>query len=337
MKLNVCCLALTLVLDSQAWTNPPPTVRGVSCRSSPQLTKNRNFFEGASLLASRTDRLTRVVTDIDDTVKSSGNIRLAGIPLGGIDGQYERGQFYPGVFQFAFELANESAERAHGNPLPVAVLTARAREFLFALELNERHPISLAYKRCGSENGLAGWGLGPILYGSVKEWVCSSQKGRRKFKNFKALMQHDDKLVGSRGLTTEYIFIGDTGEYDVDAGLRMCETFPGELRAIFLHVVSPFAVSCPPDYNVNGVPVIFFKTYVGAARKALTAGLLGEAAVRKVTATAIRDLEMTGEPKTSSKWLDLLVDIADAKDALKRRNPIMNIPVLSNIYAPLYS
>lgn len=29
----------------------------------------------------------RVVTDIDDTVKSSGNKRLLGIPLGGIDAQ----------------------------------------------------------------------------------------------------------------------------------------------------------------------------------------------------------------------------------------------------------
>lgn len=32
----------------------------------------------------------RVVTDIDDTVKSSGNKRLFGIPLGGIDAQCEK-------------------------------------------------------------------------------------------------------------------------------------------------------------------------------------------------------------------------------------------------------
>lgn len=31
----------------------------------------------------------RVVTDIDDTVKSSGNKRILGIPLGGIDAQCE--------------------------------------------------------------------------------------------------------------------------------------------------------------------------------------------------------------------------------------------------------
>ena len=36
----------------------------------------------------------RVVTDIDDTVKSSGNKRLLGVPLGGIDAQCERSRVW---------------------------------------------------------------------------------------------------------------------------------------------------------------------------------------------------------------------------------------------------
>lgn len=36
-----------------------------------------------------TPKRVRVVTDIDDTVKSSGNKRLFGVPLGGIDAQCE--------------------------------------------------------------------------------------------------------------------------------------------------------------------------------------------------------------------------------------------------------
>jgi hypothetical protein len=97
------------------------------------------------LWAAKGERLLRVVTDIDDTVKSSGNKRLAGIPLGGIDAQYERGEFYPGVFQFALELAAHGTPRGQP-PLPVAVLTARAKEFLFALELKREHPVSVAYR-----------------------------------------------------------------------------------------------------------------------------------------------------------------------------------------------
>lgn len=39
--------------------------------------------------SSITPKRLRVVTDIDDTVKSSGNKRILGIPLGGIDAQCE--------------------------------------------------------------------------------------------------------------------------------------------------------------------------------------------------------------------------------------------------------
>lgn len=52
-----------------------------------------------------TQPLTQVVSDIDDTLKSSGGVTIAGVSLGGIDVQYARGDFYPGVFQFMFELS----------------------------------------------------------------------------------------------------------------------------------------------------------------------------------------------------------------------------------------
>lgn len=41
----------------------------------------------------------QVLTDVDDTIKSSGGVTLQGVYLGGIDGQYPRGEFYPGVFR----------------------------------------------------------------------------------------------------------------------------------------------------------------------------------------------------------------------------------------------
>jgi hypothetical protein len=53
----------------------------------------------------------QLITDIDDTVKSSGGVRLfwkVGPALGGIDTQYARGDFYPGVFQFAAEVQHVS-------------------------------------------------------------------------------------------------------------------------------------------------------------------------------------------------------------------------------------
>lgn len=84
--------------------------------------------------------LTQVVSDIDDTLKSSGGVQIGGVALGGIDVQYARGEFYPGVFQFMWELSLFSVklnQRYSGNentdmnsqlskltPPKVAVLTA---------------------------------------------------------------------------------------------------------------------------------------------------------------------------------------------------------------------
>lgn len=69
-------------------------------------------------------RILQVITDIDDTVKSSGGLRLMGMALGGIDTQYKRGQYYPGAFQFALELSRFGVPEGR-EPARVAVLTAR--------------------------------------------------------------------------------------------------------------------------------------------------------------------------------------------------------------------
>ena len=70
-------------------------------------------------------RLLQVVTDIDDTIKSSGGVNIGGIALGGVDISYERNSFYPGVFQFGLELASHTA-KPRDPPNKMAVLTARA-------------------------------------------------------------------------------------------------------------------------------------------------------------------------------------------------------------------
>ena len=76
--------------------------------------------------------MTKVVTDIDDTIKSSGGVNIGGIALGGVDTSYERNSFYPGVFQFGLELASHTA-KPRDPPNKMAVLTARAEV--------HRHPL----------------------------------------------------------------------------------------------------------------------------------------------------------------------------------------------------
>lgn len=66
-------------------------------------------------------------------------------------------------------------------------------------------------------------------------------------------------------------------------------------------------VKLPADKTVNGVPVFFFRTYVGAARKAYKAGLIGEDEFLRVVKKAQK--ELSGVPKEDLKWADLTTDV----------------------------
>eukprot|EP00981_Chlorochromonas_danica_P010503 scaffold3243_cov173-Ochromonas_danica.AAC.36 len=244
---------------------------------------------------SRPPVVTKVITDIDDTVVSSGGLKLFGIALGGIDNLYKRGQFYPGAMQFALELSFPFRKAVSDLPARVAVLTARAREFKFALELRPSGKLCSAYRRIGDANGLDNWGIGEVYYGSVAEWILHHRKGWRKFSNFERMLQNDDLNSKHRH---HYILIGDTGEKDEEAGERMAEKYPDRLRAIFMHTVYNHNAppsSVPKDRKSNGVPIFYFRTYVGAAIKAYEARLLDRQAVIRVTKHCVRDLQRLDE------------------------------------------
>ena len=186
-------------------------------------------------------RPIQVVVDVDDTVKSSGNVRILDIPLGGIDAQYERGEFYPGVCDFCFELAS-----ARSDPEPVAVLTARAEEFAFALKLDDDDKVVKTFRDCGRRRNVE-WGVAPdrVLYGSAHEWVFQDFKGWRKFLNFQILVE--------RFPQSSFVFVGDTGELDGQAGELMCYKYPELMECAVAARRWPDKV--PSSYEVNGVPV----------------------------------------------------------------------------------
>ena len=127
--------------------------------------------------------------------------------------------------------------------------------------------------------------MGPVLYGSVQEWICQERKGWRKYENFKLLHAENNE----RGATAaRYVFIGDNGssEKDLEAAERIAEAFPDELCAVFLHAVSATESPAPlPDDHAIGsssVPVRYFRTYASAAAKAAELGLISSTAARRV-------------------------------------------------------
>ncbi len=109
----------------------------------------------------------------------------------------------------------------------------------------------------------------------------------------------------------QYIYVGDTGELDQEAGETMLREYPEVVKAVFLHVVSeqPYPL-IPPPKLINGRYIIFFRTYVGAAAKACQIGLMSENAMMNVVRAAQESLEQTS--RTSEKWQDIYLDVNEA-------------------------
>ena len=149
LLLMVCCLHFCSPFLVPPARNPP----------SRELSNNAQLFVS----------YTQVISDVDDTLKSSGGVQVAGVALGGIDVQYPRGEIYPGVAEFMLFLSLKKGSTLV--PPKVAILTARAEELKEVLQLKPTSKLAQAFIAAGESNGISGWGLGPVLYGSVAEWI----------------------------------------------------------------------------------------------------------------------------------------------------------------------
>lgn len=116
------------------------------------------------------------------------------------------------------------------------------------------------------------------------------------------------------------MYVGDTGEMDQEAGETMLREYPEVVQAVFLHVVSSDPPSSfpssglyiPPPKLINGRPLVFFRTYVGAAAKATQLGLMEADGLMRVIEEAEMALKTQGVPIGNSKWIDLERDVDEA-------------------------
>lgn len=91
----------------------------------------------------------------------------------------------------------------------------------------------------------------------------------------------------------------------------MLREYPQVVKAVFLHVVSDTPnPPIPPPKLINGRPILFFKTYVGAACMATQLGLMGQDGLLRVVEAAKEKL--ANVPQVSDKWTDVNKDIREA-------------------------
>ena len=104
----------------------------------------------------------------------------------------------------------------------------------------------------------------------------------------------------------------------------MLREYPEVVQAVFLHCVSSdppvsYAQSglpLPLSKLINGRPLVFFRTYVGAAAKATQLGLMDCEGLMNVIIGAEKVLTERSIAKGDSKWIDLERDIEEAYSTL---------------------
>eukprot|EP00913_Durusdinium_trenchii_P021053 g19786.t1 len=194
----------------------------------------------------------QILSDVDDTIKCSGGPRG-----GGVDEAGYRKEVYPGAVQFMLELA-----RGRGSsPRLVRLLSARPKKLGF-LRMKPKSRVALEFQR--SQYGRLR-DLLPALRGDFRKF------GATKLRNWEQVLGRD---IGQ----AKAIFIGDDGQGDVQAALKMA-SFGPPFVAAFIHQVSDKAPLVPHSR------VLYFQSYLQASQLALQRRLISREGVERVKAS----------------------------------------------------
>jgi len=208
----------------------------------------------------------KVLSDVDDTLSSSGGSYPAGI-----DKRYPKKVVYPGVLAFYRELdlgtqgPSEWPENRVGN---LVFLSARPHVYKDVSEkINHAKFARLRVKADGRQ----GLHTTPSLLAgdlaSGTEYMMRNDMeplALKKFDNFKRYA----------AIYPEYkhCFVCDNGQGDVRAGEMMLDAFPYEFEALYVHIVKDVTKThgyCPERWKEKGLNPCFFRTYPEAALDAV--------------------------------------------------------------------
>lgn len=232
-----------------------------------------------------------VLSDIDDTLRCALH-----------DRRYPRGTVYPGVIALYRAL---DAGRS-GDPTTPGDLTFVTARPMDPFGLIEQH----------TRRGLRDLGLPPhaVLSGTFDGLTSHDSMAGAKIENFERF-----RLLMPE---THVVFIGDSGQGDVEVGRRMLAADPEAVRFILIHDVVALAEEERAALRSEGIVVV--DTPVGGALEAYAAGLVSAAGLTSVVEAAERDLtsiewESPEQEKATTALLER--DLAAAHAAINACSP----------------
>lgn len=203
-----------------------------------------------------------VLSDIDDTLRCALH-----------DDRYPRGTVYPGVIALYRALdAGRSGDPS--TPGDLTFVTARPMDPVGLIEQHTRR-------------GLRDLGLPPhaVLSGTFDGLRGHDSMAGAKIENFERF-----RLLMPE---TDVVFIGDSGQGDVEVGRRMLAADPEAVRLVLIHDVVELADEARAALRSEGIVVV--DTPVGGALEAYAAGFLSPAGLASV-------VDATGRDATGIEW-----------------------------------
>ncbi|KAL3760315.1 hypothetical protein ACHAWU_006313 [Discostella pseudostelligera] len=212
----------------------------------------------------------KILSDVDDTLTSSGGSYPAGI-----DKRYTKRVVYPGVIGLyrELDLGIHGADEFLSNSGNLVFLSARPHLYK---DMSEKHNFA-KFQKLREREGVDGRGglhtVPSLLAGDItsgREFMMTNDFGPlalKKFDNFKRFVS----------IYPEYrhVFICDNGQGDVRAGEMMFDHFPRHLDGLFVHLVQDIQKTYGFDaerWRKKGLlaKTCFFTAYPDAALYAAT-------------------------------------------------------------------
>jgi len=237
----------------------------------------------------------KILSDVDDTMLSSGGSYPAGI-----DRRFGKKVLYPGCLGFYRELdlgpkgPDEWPEGSVGN---LVFLSARPHMYKDVSEKQNYAKFATLRERGMHTNP-------SLLAGDMKsgsEYMMNNDMeplAVKKFQNFKEYQSIYPEF--------KHVFVGDNGQGDVRGGELMHVEFGDSLEMLYIHEVQARERTHGYDrerYRKIGLnkKVYFFRTYVDAALDAATRGMIKLCGLRRICLDAKKDFHDIGKKQWPSK------------------------------------
>jgi hypothetical protein len=224
----------------------------------------------------------KILSDIDDTFYANWK-----------DRRYPSKTVYPGVLAFYAEL-DRGPGIIPGRDGDLTFVTARPADPLGMVE-------NMTF------DALRKHGVPPhaVLSGSLMHLLGNSRIAAKKFDNFQRYV----RVFPEYG----FVFVGDSGQGDVEFGDNMLAFAPHMVHAVFIHDVVDTPEAARQAWRAKRI--YFFDTYVGAAVEAFQVGVIsrdGVARIAKAAQESMAGIAFDSPGQREARQLELSRDLQRA-------------------------